>query len=111
MSAYNLDISPLKKTRPERIYDYSISNRGGRQASDYLDKLKKLFWELTEQPKIGVEREELLPDMRSFSIDSHVVFYRLQQSQVEVVRVLHSRRIPGATSNNCSRQKQVTDLS
>ena len=94
MSAYNLVIAPLAKHDLKRIYDYSISNWGSRQASDYLDKLKKLFWELTEQPKMGVEREELLPNMRSFSFDSHVVFYRLQQSQVEVVRVLHSRQDP-----------------
>ena len=94
MSAYNLVIAPLAKHDLKRIYDYSISNWGGRKASDYLDKLKKLFWELTEQPKMGVEREELLPNMRSFSVDSHVVFYRLQQSKVEVVRVLHSRQDP-----------------
>jgi toxin ParE1/3/4 len=73
---------------------YSIRINKGRQASDYLDKFKKLFWELTEQPKMGIEREELLPNMRSFSVDSHVVFYRLQQSQVEVVRVLQGRQDP-----------------
>jgi len=81
---------PLAKHDLKRIY----SKWGGRQASDYLDKLKKLFWELTEQPKMGVEREELFPNMCSFSIDSHAVFYRLQQSQVEVVRVLHGRQDP-----------------
>jgi toxin ParE1/3/4 len=43
---------------------------------------------------MGIEREELLPNMRSFSVDSHVVFYRLQQSQVEVVRVLQGRQDP-----------------
>lgn len=43
---------------------------------------------------MGIESEELLPNMRSFSIDSHVVFYRLQQSQVEIVRVLHGRQDP-----------------
>ena len=94
MSAYNLVIAPLAKHDLKRIYDYSISNWGSRQTSDYLDKLKKIFWELTEQPKMGVEREELFPNMRSFSVDSHVVFYRLQQSQVEIVRVLHGRQDP-----------------
>ena len=94
MNSYNLVIAPLAKHDLKRIYDYSISNWGDRQASDYLEKLKKLFWELTEQPKMGVERDELLPNMRSFSVDSHVVFYRLQQSQVEVVRVLHGRQDP-----------------
>lgn len=64
------------------------------QASDYLDNLKEQFWTLTEQSRIGIEREELLPDMRSFPVGSHVVFYRLQQSQVEVIRVLHSHKDP-----------------
>jgi len=94
VSTYNLVISPLAQHDLKRIYDYSNSNRGSRQASDYLNKIKKLFWELTEQPKMGVERKELLPDMRSFSVDSHVVFYRLLKLQVEVVRVLHGRQDP-----------------
>ncbi len=92
MSAYKLVIAPLAKHDLKRIYDYSISNWGDRQASDYLDKLKTLFWELTEQPEMGIMREELLPNIHSFSVNSHVVFYRLQQSQVEVVRVLHGRQ-------------------
>lgn len=94
MSSYNLVIAPLAKHDLKHIYDYGVSNRGTRQASDYLDNLKEHFWELTEQPKMGIEREELLPGMRSFPVDSHVVFYRLQQSQVEVVRVLHGRQDP-----------------
>ena len=94
MSAYKLVIAPLAKHDLKRIYDYSISNWGGRQASDYLDKLKNLFWELTEQPEMGVEREELLPDMRSLPVESHIIFYRSQQSQVEIVRVLHGRQDP-----------------
>jgi len=94
VSSYNLIIAPLAKHDLKHIYDYGISNWGARQASDYLDKLKEHFWGLTEQPKMGIEREELLPGMRSFPVDSHVVFYRLQQSQVEVVRILHGRQDP-----------------
>ena len=94
MSSYTLVIAPLAKHDLKYIYDYGISNWGVRRASVYLDNLKKHFWGLTEQPKIGIGREELLPSMRSFPVDSHVVFYRLQQSQVEVVRVLHGRQDP-----------------
>ncbi len=94
MSSYNLVIAPLAKNDLEHIYDYSIHNWGVRQASDYLDNLKKHLWKLTEQPKMGIEREDLLPNMRSFPVDSHVVFYRLAQSQVEIVRILHGRQYP-----------------
>ena len=94
MSAYTLAIAPLAKHDLKHIYDYGVSNRGVRQASDYLDNLNEHFWGLTEQPKMGIEREELLPGIYSFPVDSHIVFYRLQQSQVEVVRVLHGRQDP-----------------
>jgi len=94
VSSYNLVIAPLAKHDLKHIYDYGIGNWGIRQASGYLDNLKEHFWGLTEQPKMGIEREELLPSMRSFPVDSHIVFYRLQQSQIEVVRVLHGRQDP-----------------
>jgi len=94
VSSYRLVITPIAKHDLKRIYDYGISNWGTRRASSYLDNLKERLWSLTEQPKMGVEREELWPNMRSFLVDSHVVFYRLQQSQIEVVRVLHGRQDP-----------------
>ncbi len=94
MNSYKLVIAPLAKYDLKHIYDYGANNWGARQASTYLDNLKDHFWGLTEQPKMGIEREELLPHMRSLPVDSHVVFYRLQQSQVEVVRVLHGRQDP-----------------
>ncbi len=43
---------------------------------------------------MGLEREELLSNMRSFPVDSHVIFYRLKQYQIEVVRILHGRQDP-----------------
>lgn len=94
MSPYTLVIAPLAKRDLKQIYNYGIGNWGIRQASDYLDNLKEQFWTLAEQPRMGIEREELLPDMRSLPVDSHIVFYRLQQSQVEVIRVLHNRQDP-----------------
>ncbi|RDH83664.1 MAG: type II toxin-antitoxin system RelE/ParE family toxin [endosymbiont of Escarpia spicata] len=94
MHSYYLLIAPLARDDLKRIYDYGVSNWGATQASSYLEKLKEHFWGLTKQPKMGIEREKLMPSMRSFPVGSHIVFYRLQQSQVEVVRVLHCRQDP-----------------
>jgi toxin ParE1/3/4 len=94
MTKYKLVISPLARDDLIEIYQYGIRNWGASQAGEYLDKLKANFWDLTEQPRIGLERDDLLPDMRSFPIESHMVFYRLQQTQVEIVRILHGRQDP-----------------
>lgn len=94
MNRRHLVISPAAREDLGDIYHYSVHSRGISRASDYLDNLKSHLWELTEQPGMGVERGELMPDMRSLPVASHIVFYRLREAQVEIVRVLHARQDP-----------------
>lgn len=94
MALYRLVISPIARDDLRKIYQYGSLNWGISRAASYLDCLKKQFWSLTEHPEMGIERDELLPALRSLAIGSHVVFYRKQSRQVEVVRVLHSRQDP-----------------
>lgn len=89
-----LIISPLAQEDLKNIHRYGTLNWGEHRASVYLDSLKDQFWHLTEHPKMGIEREELLPAMRSLPVESHVVFYRFIDQQVEIVRVLHGRQDP-----------------
>jgi len=94
MKDYKLVLSPRSLDDLKDSYKYGVLNWGEAQASDYLDTLKASFWKLTEQPKMGVEREALLPNMRSFPVEHHIVFYRLQSEHIEIVRVLHARQDP-----------------
>jgi toxin ParE1/3/4 len=94
MDSYRLVVSPAAKDDLSGIYQFGLQHWGVTQASNYLENLKALFWRLTEQPKMGIDREDLLPTMRSFTVETHVVFYRLRSDQVEIVRVLHGRQDP-----------------
>jgi len=47
---------------------------------------------LAEQPHIGHERPDVRPGLRSFPIQSYVVFYRIIDDTVENVSVLHGSR-------------------
>ena len=50
---------------------------------------------LARQPLIGESRDESLPELRSFSVSHHVIYYRplaRQHPFVEIVRVLHGAR-------------------
>jgi toxin ParE1/3/4 len=67
---------------------------GESKFSQYLDYLNAQFWALTENPLMGVERPELLFEMRCFPVESHVVFYRVEMMKVEIIRVLHGRQDP-----------------
>ena len=94
MNSYQLVISPAALDDLQGIYRFGLRKWGQTQSSQYLDHLKAQFWALTGQPLMGIERPELLPGMRSFPVASHVMFYRVQSRQIEIIRVLHSRQDP-----------------
>ena len=47
---------------------------------------------LARLPEIGRERPELGPDLRGFPVGSYIIFYRVIDSGVEIVRVLSAAR-------------------
>ena len=76
MPAHQLVIAPAAKHNLKDIYQYGPRLWGQIQSDSYLTNIKDQFWSLTEQPLIGIERPELLPDIRSLPIQSHTLFYR-----------------------------------
>jgi len=68
-----------------------ISHDDMDAADALLDRVAEVCRKLSEWPDLGRERPELGRDMRSFPVETHVVYYRVR-SDVEVVRVLHGRR-------------------
>ena len=94
MPVHQLVIAPAATTDLKDIYQYGLRQWGEAQSGRYLENLKGHFWSLTEQPLIGVERSELLPDARSLPVESHTLFYRVTTDTVEIIRVLHVRQDP-----------------
>ncbi len=43
-------------------------------------------------PYLGRQRDELRAGMRSFPLGNYLVFYRVQEDAVLILRVLHGRR-------------------
>jgi len=99
MSNHHLVISPAARDDLRHIYQFGLRTWGQSQSTLYLDKLKELFWLLTEQPHIGIERSEIFPGIRSVAMESHVVFYQVQSNHIEIVRVLHARQDPNRHIN------------
>ena|SRR3990167_3530565 len=94
MASYKLIVSPIARDDLKNIYHFGVCSWGADQASTYLENLKAQLWLLTEHPRIGIDRTTLAPTMRSLSVASHVVFYRLQTEHIEIVRILHGRQDP-----------------
>ncbi len=63
------------------------------QAADALiDVLNRKFILLAEFPTMGRQRPELGNGIRSFPIGNYMVFYRLIDDGIELIRVLHGAR-------------------
>ncbi len=94
MPVHQLVIASAVKIDLKDIYQYGLRQWGKAQSDSYLDKIKRQFWSLIDQPLIGIDRSELLFGVRSLPIESHTLFYRVTPNKIEVIRVLHSRQDP-----------------
>ena len=79
----------------EDIFDYTFDEFGFDQAEKYLLEIEGVFQNLIVNPQLGKKREEIKQDLYSFPKDNHIIFYRILDNHIRIVRVLHgSRDIP-----------------
>ena len=83
MTVYTLLISPVAQDDLKNIYRYSLLNWGKSRANGYLEKIQAQLWILTDPPEMGVDRDNILPVMRSLAVESHTVFYQTDNQQIK----------------------------
>jgi len=76
------------------IYRYSVENFGEAQADTYHDGLSDCFRLLADTPLIGRDYGFLRPGLRRYEHASHSVYYRLADTGILILRVLHRRMDP-----------------
>lgn len=87
MSRYKLSEEAQNDLR--EIQHYTRVSWGNNQAKRYLIELTASFEKLANTPKLGITREELAKDLRSFQTSHHILFYRESSDGIEIARVLH----------------------
>ena len=73
------------------IFDYTESEYGLQQAIDYTTKFKLTFIQLSQEPNLGRARNEIRNGLRSFIQNKHIIFYRILNDHIRIVRILHAR--------------------
>ncbi len=73
----------------EDIFDYTLKEFGLDQAVSYVSNFDDTFETISENPEIGRERREIRENLRSLAKDKHVIFYRILNDHVRIVRILH----------------------
>jgi toxin ParE1/3/4 len=83
---------PLAKSDLKEIWQYIAANNPAK-ADQYLDAIETALQKLSEAPLLDRMRADLAPQLYSFIIKRHVIFYRpLGQGSIEVIRILHGAR-------------------
>ena len=76
----------------EDIFDYTFDEFGFDQAEKYLLEIEEIFQNLIINPQIGKKRDEIKQGLYSFPKDNHIIFYRILDNHIRIVRVLHGSR-------------------
>lgn len=88
-------LSEIADADLEDIFDYTVNEIGFEQAVKYLTEIEEIFLHLLINPESGRKRNEIKEDLYSFPKDNHIIFYRILDDHIRIVRVLHgSKDIP-----------------
>ena len=91
-----LRTTPATREDIRSIQAYSKSRFGSQTAAEYLAGLSAIFDLLEVRPLAGTEHANLA-GIRSFRYRSHRIYYRLDDQDLLVVRILHhARDVAGA---------------
>jgi toxin ParE1/3/4 len=88
-------LSGKAKADVKEIGRYTQQRWGVEQRNRYLGELDACFQKIGANPTLGNSAEAIRAGYRRIREGSHVVFFRKAGSEVEIVRVLHVRMLPG----------------
>ena len=71
------------------IWVYTAKVWSLAQADTYLDEIASAIQTLTEHPQIGHNRDDLKKGYRALTVNQHIVFYKVLEDEIQIIRVLH----------------------
>jgi len=83
-------LSRLARDQIRDIDRHTLKQFGQYQAKAYHQGLERTFGLLADFPKMGAEVAEILPGLRRFRFQSHIVFYSEAPYGVLIRAVLHA---------------------
>ena len=87
----DLNISPVAESDLSDIWVF-IGSDNPKAADNFVDALHSRCLALTHTPHMGRSRDDLVRGLRSFPFRDYVIFYRVTDTSVDVVRVLSGFR-------------------
>ncbi len=75
----------------EMILEKSVADSGIRHTEVYFNALKKCLAIINRNTHMGIVAEDINPDYRRFIHRNHIIFYRITESGIYIVRILEKQ--------------------
>jgi toxin ParE1/3/4 len=87
-------LAPAASSDLDDIWYYIARESGSIERADrQVESITERFYLLSRYPYIGRERNDLRPGLRSFTVDSYVIIYRVtEEGDVLILHVPHGRQ-------------------
>ena len=89
---FQLVWSPEAEADLLSIWRWGASHFSPETADTHLRDIQRAAAHLIEFPEAGAARDQIIPDIRSIVVYPTVVFYRIGNASIEIVRVVDGRR-------------------
>ncbi len=77
----------------DEIWDYIEERSSVDSAAAFVQRFCDVFASIGSSPAAGIAIPDLLPDARKFPMGNYLVYYRPKRGKVEILRVLHGKRL------------------
>jgi toxin ParE1/3/4 len=84
-------LSPRAQADLEDIWAFTTNRWGLTQAEVYIRQIQSSIETVAAAPALGRACDEIRSGYRKYRTGSHVIFYRLTDGGIDVVRILHAR--------------------
>jgi len=71
------------------IWIYTAEEWSLAQADLYIDELVAGIEKLGTHPELGYSRDDIRSGYRSLNVSQHIVFYKIMDEEIQIMRVLH----------------------
>jgi toxin ParE1/3/4 len=87
----NFILAPSATRDLDRLSQYFLETNV--EAGERLFKaLNQKFYNLTQFPNLGKRYSHLNPEIRGLLVEKHIIFYRVTNVEVEIVRIVDGRQ-------------------
>lgn len=101
-------LSPRAQADLDEIWDFTAATWGETQAVRYARVLQQAVEAAAADPRLGRPADDIRPGYFRCPAGSHVLFFRLTGTGIDVVRILHKRMDFGRHLQGQGPRRQAT---